>query len=151
VILGSIGGVRAARTPVSRMRTALGSFGHRNRLPGGVASPATSCQPGQGLDRRSIFRYGMAMSKVANFRVVGVRMAALNPDGKPESDSHFVSVEVDGIVHDIRIHVSTGRARVPRDLAGCPQREEIKRAACKALYDAVISRIRAPRRGLDSR
>jgi hypothetical protein len=82
------------------------------------------------------------MSEVAKFRVVGFRTVEPRPDGTLRRNSHFVSVEVDGVVHDVGVRRESGRAKLPQGLISHPQGEAIKKAAVQALLDDMLARIK---------
>jgi len=78
------------------------------------------------------------MLKSPKFRVIQIRPACAEPDGMPRLYSHWLSIKVDGVVHNVGINCSNSLAHLPEALRGHPQADEIKRVVNKAYFDAVV-------------
>jgi hypothetical protein len=79
------------------------------------------------------------MLKTPKFRAIQIRPACVKPAGTPRPISHWVAVEVNGVVHDVGINCSNSLAHLPEGLRDHPQSEEIKRVVNKAYYDALMA------------
>jgi hypothetical protein len=80
----------------------------------------------------------------APFRVLRVRDAPFRPDGTRRS-THIVDVEVDGVIHEVRIRQS-GRPHLPQALIGHPRGAEIKESALQAVLGPMLRRIEEHRK-----
>ena len=78
------------------------------------------------------------MLKSPKFRAIQIRPACAKPESAPRPYSHWVSVKVDGVVHEVGISCSDSLAHLPEGLRDHPQSEEIKRVANKAYFDAIL-------------
>jgi ubiquinone/menaquinone biosynthesis C-methylase UbiE len=79
------------------------------------------------------------MVRTPRFRVIQIRSASGQPDGTPRHYSHWVSVEVDGVVQDVGIGRRDALAHLPECLRDHPKSDEIKRVVNKAYFDALMA------------
>ena len=80
------------------------------------------------------------MVRTPTFRVIQIRQASGEPDGTPRRYTHWVSVEVDGVVQDIGIGCRDGLAHLPDVLREHPKSDEIKRVVNKTYFDALMAK-----------
>jgi hypothetical protein len=82
------------------------------------------------------------MSETPKYRVVAIQRVDPRPNGTLRRNSYLVSVEVDGVVHDVRIRRESGMAKLPQELIGHPFGKEILALVSKTLLDSLKAHIR---------
>lgn len=103
------------------------------RGPGVLSKPVAS---------DDVLEYDIAMSEAPKYRLVRIEAAGLKPDGTPRRNSYFVSVEVDGVVHQVGIRRESGKAHLPQALIGHPDGKDILAFASESLLETLRARIK---------